>query len=203
MTGNHEFYAGLERSVRLLQEAGFGVLRDRHVEVRPGLVLAGVDDLVTRQQFGLRNGALVTALAGRPAGATILLSHSPLLAEQAAELGDGADAVRAHPRRADLAVWPSVRLQFRLMGGLYDVGPMRVLVSRGTGTWGPRMRLWRPSEIVAGRRCDLPRVPADEGCNLEAACHPEPDDRGTAAQGACVPFCLLVPEVCHWVGGGS
>jgi uncharacterized protein len=21
-------------------------------------------------------------------------------------------------------------------------------VSRGTGTWGPRMRLWRPGEIV-------------------------------------------------------
>lgn len=147
VTGNHEFYAGLERSVTLLQDAGFEVLRDRHVEVRPGLVLAGVDDLVTRHQFGLRNGALAAALTGRPAGATILLSHSPLLAEQAAEMGVGL-MLSGHTH--DGQIWPFgylVRLQFRLMGGLYRVGPMQVLVSRGTGTWGPRMRLWRPSEI--------------------------------------------------------
>jgi hypothetical protein len=25
---------------------------------------------------------------------------------------------------------------------------MTVIVSRGTGTWGPRMRLWQPGEIV-------------------------------------------------------
>jgi len=29
VTGNHEFYAGVERSVHLLEEAGFKVLRDR------------------------------------------------------------------------------------------------------------------------------------------------------------------------------
>ena len=89
VTGNHEFYAGLDRSVKLLQEAGFDVLRDRHVEVRPGLVVAGIDDLTARRQFGLRDDALATALAGRPAGATILLSHTPWLAEQAAEWGSG------------------------------------------------------------------------------------------------------------------
>jgi predicted MPP superfamily phosphohydrolase len=25
---------------------------------------------------------------------------------------------------------------------------MPVIVCRGTGTWGPRMRLWRPSELL-------------------------------------------------------
>jgi len=25
---------------------------------------------------------------------------------------------------------------------------MTVIVCQGTGTWGPRMRLWRPSEIL-------------------------------------------------------
>jgi len=28
------------------------------------------------------------------------------------------------------------------------VGGTTVLVCRGTGTWGPRMRLWRPGEIL-------------------------------------------------------
>jgi hypothetical protein len=35
-----------------------------------------------------------------------------------------------------------------LLGGRYKVGGMTVIVCRGTGTWGPRMRLWLPSEIV-------------------------------------------------------
>ena len=32
--------------------------------------------------------------------------------------------------------------------GRYDVKGMAIIVSRGTGTWGPRMRLWHPGEIV-------------------------------------------------------
>jgi hypothetical protein len=42
--GNHEFHGGQGTSVSLMEEAGLHVLRDRWVEVRPGLVLAGVDD---------------------------------------------------------------------------------------------------------------------------------------------------------------
>ena len=34
------------------------------------------------------------------------------------------------------------------MGGRYEIDGMSVIVCRGTGTWGPRMRLWRPGEIV-------------------------------------------------------
>jgi predicted MPP superfamily phosphohydrolase len=32
--------------------------------------------------------------------------------------------------------------------GRYQVGATTVIVSRGTGTWGPRMRLWHPAEII-------------------------------------------------------
>ena len=42
VTGNHEYYAGLELSVSLLEAAGYGVLRDRWTEVAPGLIIAGV-----------------------------------------------------------------------------------------------------------------------------------------------------------------
>lgn len=110
-------------------------------------MLAGVDDFTARRQFGLRDDGLATALAGRPTGATILLSHTPWLAERAAEMGVGL-MLSGHTH--DGQIWPFgylVRLQYRLVGGFYRVGPLQVLVSRGTGTWGPRMRLWRPSEI--------------------------------------------------------
>jgi predicted MPP superfamily phosphohydrolase len=34
------------------------------------------------------------------------------------------------------------------LAGRYEVEGMAVLVSRGAGTWGTRMRLWRPGEIM-------------------------------------------------------
>ena len=59
-------------------------------------------------------------------------------------------------------IWPFsylVRLRYPLMGGRYEVAGMPVVICRGTGTWGPRMRLWRPGEIVRiklSRRAPLP-----------------------------------------------
>jgi predicted MPP superfamily phosphohydrolase len=48
-------------------------------------------------------------------------------------------------------IWPFgylVRTQYPMLGGRYTVRGMPVIVSRGVGTWGPRMRLWHPGEIV-------------------------------------------------------
>ncbi len=149
VTGNHEYYAGLDRSVALFEAAGYRVLRDCAAEVAPGLVLAGVDDLGARRQFGGRNDqAIERALAQRPPGAVILLSHSPLQAAKAAALGVGL-MLSGHTHGGQ--VWPFnylVRLSNPLVGGRYEIDGMTVIVGRGTGTWGPRMRLWQPSEIL-------------------------------------------------------
>jgi hypothetical protein len=69
VTGNHEFYAGVEASVACLESAGIKVLRDSAVEVAPGLVIAGVDDLTARQQFQIPGDGLLKALQNRPVGA--------------------------------------------------------------------------------------------------------------------------------------
>jgi hypothetical protein len=148
VTGNHEYYAGLDRSVALLEAAGYSVLRDRAVEIAPGLVLAGVDDLGVRRQFGQNEPALAHALANRPPGAVVLLSHSPVQAERAAALGAGL-TLSGHTHNGQ--IWPFnylVRLSTRYVGGRYEVGGMTLIVGRGTGTWGPRMRLWQPGEIL-------------------------------------------------------
>ncbi len=147
VTGNHEYYAGLDRSVDLLKAAGFTVLRDARAEVVPGLTFAGVDDLTARRQAGANDRPLEQALAGRPAGAVVLLSHSPLEAKTAAAAGAGL-MLSGHTHNGQ--IWPFsylVRLFYPLMGGRYGIDGMTVLVGRGTGTWGPRMRLWGPGEI--------------------------------------------------------
>jgi predicted MPP superfamily phosphohydrolase len=144
--GNHEFHGGGNMS--LFKEASFTLLRNGWVEVRPGLVLAGVDDLTAGRRNGQGGDPLSQALAGRPTGATILLSHTPWQAERAAKAGVGL-MLSGHTHGGQ--IWPFgylVRRRYPLFEGRYEVGGMAVIVCRGTGTWGPRMRLWRPSEIL-------------------------------------------------------
>jgi len=148
ITGNHEFYAGLDRSLAVFRAANIEVLRDRATEAAPGLVLAGVDDLTARRQFGLSDHPVDRTLSGRPGGATIYLCHSPWQAERAAELG--ADLMLSGHTHAG-QIWPFtylVRLVYPYVAGRYAVNGMTLIVSRGTGFWGPPMRLFKRAEIT-------------------------------------------------------
>jgi predicted MPP superfamily phosphohydrolase len=144
--GNHEFHGGGDMS--LFKEVSFKLLRNGWAEVRPGLVLSGVDDLTSRRRKGQGGDPISQALVGRPPGATILLSHTPWQAERAAKAGVGL-MLSGHTHGGQ--IWPFdylVRNRYPLLEGRYEVNGMTVIVCRGTGTWGPRMRLWRPSEIL-------------------------------------------------------
>ncbi len=148
VTGNHEYYAGLDASVKVLQQAGFRVLRDQWAELAPGVVVAGVDDLTARRQFGDTSNPLPAALSGRPAGFMLLLSHTPWRVEEAAAAGVDL-MLSGHTHAGQL--WPFgylTGLQYPYLEGRFTVGDMTLYVSRGTGTWGPRMRLPRPAEIT-------------------------------------------------------
>ncbi len=144
--GNHEFHGGGDMG--LFDGAGFTMLRNGWVEVRPGLILAGVDDLTVRRRNGQGGDPMAQALAGRPPGATILLSHTPWETEQAAKAGVGL-MLSGHTHGGQ--IWPFdylVRILYPLLEGRYDVDGMTVIVCRGTGTWGPRMRFWQTGEML-------------------------------------------------------
>jgi hypothetical protein len=146
--GNHEYYGGYDKNASLISQAPFRVLRDSWVEVRPGLVLAGVDDLTSGRRSGQNGDSVLKALAGRPAGATVLLSHTPWHVDKAASAGAGL-MLCGHTHGGQ--IWPFgylVQRRYPLLEGRYEVDGMTVIVCRGTGTWGPRMRLWRPGEIM-------------------------------------------------------
>jgi predicted MPP superfamily phosphohydrolase len=134
--------------VRLLEASGLNVLQDRWEEVAPGVIVAGVDDLTARQQFGEKDGHVKSAITGAPPGAVVLLSHSSWEAQAAANAGAGL-MLSGHTHAGQ--IWPFnylVQLRYPLLAGRYEIEGMTVIVCRGTGTWGPPMRLWRPSEIL-------------------------------------------------------
>jgi uncharacterized protein len=149
VTGNHDDYSRGPNGRSPLDDAGLTVLRDEWVQVAPGLVLAGVLDGGHLPGQPANGDRIARALAGRPErAATIFLSHTPLGAPMAARLGAGL-MLSGHTHGGQ--IWPFgyiVRALMPLFVGRYDVDGMTAIVCRGTGTWGPRMRLWKRGEIL-------------------------------------------------------
>lgn len=144
--GNHEFHGG--GSDHLFEQSGIRLLRNQWAQVRPGLILAGVDDLTSARRRGQGGDPVARALSNRPQGAAILLSHTPWRTADAARAGAGL-MLCGHTHGGQ--IWPFdylVQRRYPLLEGLYHVDHMPVIVSRGAGVWGPRMRLWNPGEIV-------------------------------------------------------
>ena len=150
VTGNHEYFSGAPAWCQEFSNLGIRVLRNEHVVLEhegARLVVAGIDDpFATVPGHG---PDLPRALAGRPTEApVILLAHQPVFAEQAAHLGVTL-MLSGHTHGGQL--WPFsalVRLVQPIVAGLVKVGETFIYVSRGTGWWGPPMRLGAPNEIT-------------------------------------------------------
>jgi hypothetical protein len=148
--GNHETYGFPGEHDTILEDVGIHLLHDRWEQAVPGLIMAGVDDLTTKRRRGIDYRPLLDrALSNRPAlAATIFISHTPWPPDRAAYPGIGL-MLSGHTH--DGQIWPFnyvVKSIYSFIGGQYDIGGMPLIVCRGTGTWGPRMRLWQRGEIV-------------------------------------------------------
>ncbi len=143
--GNHEFYGAPPDHPRLFATAGITLLRNRSVALGEGLVLAGIDNVNSQADS---DAFTHQAMQHRPKGACILLSHEPFLPAPAAR--QGVDLMLSGHTHGG-QIWPFnylVKQRFPLLVGHYSLDAMQAIVSRGTGTWGPRMRLWQRSEIT-------------------------------------------------------
>jgi predicted MPP superfamily phosphohydrolase len=141
-TGNHEYYSGVEDWYAHLPTLGVRPLRNERVEVAPGLDLAGIED-----PTGAPN--LSRALQGRdPSRALVLLAHQPRQFIEAARHGVGL-TLSGHTHGGQ--IWPFswlVALAQPYLAGLHVRGESQLYVSRGTGFWGPPMRVFAPAEIT-------------------------------------------------------
>lgn len=150
VTGNHEFHADTRNgNNNLLENVGINVLHDRCVQLEPGLALAGVDDLVSRRRTVDTAPLVKKALEGcRSAGTIVFTSHAPSNVDTAAKAGVQL-MLSGHTHNGQ--IWPFgyfVRFLNPYYSGAYEVDGMHLFVSRGAGTWGPRMRLWHRGEIL-------------------------------------------------------
>jgi len=144
--GNHEYYAGLERSFAFIEAAGFKLLRDEIVQAA-GMTIFGEDD-VTGRRLGLteENVRFDKALAEKRDGFVLLLKHQPYLDEK-----DNFDLqLSGHTHDGQIFPFGLVtRLFFEHNYGYFELPQNKILyVSRGAGTWGPPVRVFAPPEIT-------------------------------------------------------
>lgn len=151
ITGNHEYYSGDVEWCAALERMGLTVLRNRTVTVRDGdarLDLVGVDDYGQKERP--RGWNLEAALAGRdPEQPAVLLAHQPRAVEDAVAKGVGLQ-LSGHTHGGQLfPITGVVAALYTYSAGLYRAGDGHVYVHRGTGFWGPPMRIGSPPEIAA------------------------------------------------------
>jgi hypothetical protein len=151
ITGNHEFYSGDVAWCAALEQMGLTVLRNRTVTLRDGdaqLDLVGVDDYGQREQP--RGWDLEAAVAGRdPERPAVLLAHQPRAVEDGLAKGIGLQ-LSGHTHGGQMfPITGLVSALWTYSAGLYRVGEGHVYVHRGTGFWGPPMRIGSSPEIAA------------------------------------------------------
>lgn len=145
ITGNHEVYAGLGQSIDFLHRSGFTVLRNIGTNIKGMVTLVGLDDEAVP-------GAAVDEHALLQAHAsdlfTVYLRHRPAVTAADADLFDL--QLSGHAHRGQIFPFKFVTgLRYPMQNGLYQLTDRGSLyASRGTGTWGPPMRLLSPPEIT-------------------------------------------------------
>jgi len=152
VTGNHDYYSGADRWVERARELGMQVLRNQRASIGDGSAsfdLAGVEDYHAHLVHPDWREDPEAALAGRdPARALVLLAHDPSTFKRASQLGVDLQ-LSGHTHGGQ--IWPFrylVRLAVPFVDGLYERNGAKLYVSRGSGFWGPPMRLFSPAEIT-------------------------------------------------------
>ncbi len=152
VTGNHEYYNGVEEWILAIENMGIKVLNNENIKIKKGkeyIYLAGVTDH-EGVRFGRRHAAdFKKAFSGiENKDKKILLAHQPVAVTKASEFH--ADLVLAGHTHGG-QIWPFnyfVYLQQPYLKGFYEYQGTKLYVNQGTGCWGPPMRLGSQNEIT-------------------------------------------------------
>jgi uncharacterized protein len=147
ITGNHEYYAGIENALEFTKNAGFEILRDENRQVA-GINIIGLDDMTGRKSDFIKNSAgLANLLPAAPSKAfTLLLKHRPYISE---DINFNLQ-LSGHTHGGQIFPFMLItRFFFPHNYGYYKLGEDKsAYISRGAGTWGPPVRFFAPPEIT-------------------------------------------------------
>ncbi|MDD3855636.1 metallophosphoesterase [Sulfurimonas sp.] len=150
VVGNHEYFHGVEKIITAVKSLGIRVLENENVYVgenERGFNLAGVYDIMG-YRTKTHMPSLVKALKDKKDSPTLLLAHQPKFIQ---EVDGGVDLMLSGHTHGG-QIYPFrflVALQQPYVSGLHKYNEeLQIYVNKGTGFWGPPMRLGSSSEIT-------------------------------------------------------
>lgn len=152
ITGNHEYYSGVLPWVQEAKRMGFTVLLNEHQVIERGsskLLLAGVTDFSAGHSIPNHASDPGKAIENAPrCDARILLAHQPR--SLFAALPHQFDLmISGHTHGGQFFPWNLAAAAGQpYIEGLHKHEHMWVYVSRGTGYWGPPVRVAARSEVT-------------------------------------------------------
>lgn len=152
VTGNHEYYSGVDDWLTVIESLGFRTLINEHVLIERGdgrILLVGVTDDGAGEMAAGHVSDPAGAISGAPAAdLRILLAHQPKTAIGAEGLGIDLQ-LSGHTHGGQFIPWQLfVKLQQPYLAGIYRRGSCWIYVNRGAGYWGPPLRVGAPAEIA-------------------------------------------------------
>ncbi len=153
-TGNHEYYSGAIQWIKHAEHLGYDVLMNEHRAIEKNgskIILAGVTDYSAGQFYKDQTSDPHKAIERAPNGAAkILMAHQPRTLYQMNDL-DFDLVLNGHTHGGQFFPWNYLAtLGQPFIKGLHKWGEKTwVYVSKGTGYWGPPVRLGARSEITA------------------------------------------------------
>jgi predicted MPP superfamily phosphohydrolase len=150
VTGNHDFYSGADAWTAHVASLGLRVLHNERTTIEhdgASIDFAGVED-PTGRSIG-EGPDFAAALDGRVASRpVVLLAHQPV-AVTAAAARDVDLVLSGHTHGGQMWPFGLIERPFHpAVEGLHRFGATWLYVSRGTGFWGPPIRVLEPAEIT-------------------------------------------------------
>jgi len=152
VSGNHEYYWDANGWMREAERLGFNVLTNAHQLIQRGegrLLVVGVTDaFASRGVPGHHSDPAAAVRGAPPSHVKLLLAHQPRSAYAADEMGFDLQ-LSGHTHGGQYFPFNVLVHFFQpFVAGLHRLERMWLYVSRGTGYWGPPLRLGAPAEIT-------------------------------------------------------